>query len=215
MKTIRNSKGFAIIPVIILLAIVGVLIITFFTLYGYANSLRTEDVNWSTQLNAQYLSNQNYLSNYISGFYEQLGLVKYKSEKMDQILLNYAKARGEKGAVSQAFLAAVVEAVPDIKGLNIADKMLAYVQAGREGYRAVQDKLLDMLRGYDKWRGDGYVQSWIITNVIGAPSERLEARVGDKTLRGKEARDRMYVIVLTSDTKKAYETGTMEPLKVQ
>lgn len=214
MKAMRDPKGFTIVGGVVVAFLVALVIIGF-TLYGYANSLRTEDVNWSTQLNAQYLSNQNYLSAYISGFYEQLGLVKYKSEKMDQILLNYAKARGEKGAVGQAFLAAVVEAVPDLKGLNIADKMLAYVQAGREGYRAVQDKLLDILKGYDAWRQDGYVQSWIIANVIGAPSERLEARIGDKVWRGKEAREKMYTVVLTSDTKKAYETGTMEPLKVQ
>lgn len=215
MKAIRNSKGIVAIALVIALSLFATLVGLGLVLYGYANSLRTDDVNWSTQLNAQYLSNQNYLSNYVSGFYEQLGLVKYKSEKMNQILLDYAKARGEKGAVGQAFLAAVVEAVPDIKGLNIADKMLVYVQAGREGYRAVQDKLLDMLKSYDAWRQDGYIQSWIIANVIGAPSERLEARIGDKVLRGKEARDKMYTIVLTSDTKKAYETGTMEPLKVQ
>ncbi len=214
MKTSRNPKGFTVVGGVIL-ALLVVLVGAGLALYGYANALRSEDVNWSTQLNAQYLSNQNYLSAYVSGFYEQLGLVKYKSEKMNEILLNYAKARGEKGAVSQAFLAAVVEAVPDLKGLNIADKMLAYVQSGREGYRATQDKLLDMLRSYDKWREDGYVQSWIIANVIGAPSERLEARIGAMVYRGKEAREKMYVIVLASDAKKAYETGTMEPLQVK
>ncbi len=214
MKTSRNPKGFTVVGGVIL-ALLVVLVGAGLALYGYANALRSEDVNWSTQLNAQYLSNQNYLSAYVSGFYEQLGLVKYKSEKMNEILLNYAKARGEKGAVSQAFLAAVVEAVPDLKGLNIADKMLAYVQSGREGYRATQDKLLDMLRSYDKWREDGYVQSWIIANVIGAPSERLEARIGAMVYRGKEAREKMYVIVLASDAKKAYGTGTMEPLQVK
>lgn len=214
MKATRNPKGITVIGGI-LLALLAVLIGTGLALYGYANSLRSQDVSWSTQLNAQYLSNQNYLSNYVSGFYEQLGLVKYKSEKLDQVLLDYAKSRGEKGSVGQAFLVAVVEAVPDLKGLNIADKMLAYVQAGREGYRATQDKLLDMLKGYDAWRQDGYVQSWIIANVIGAPSDRLEARIGTTVYRGKEARDKMYTIVLTSDTKKAYESGTMEPLKVK
>lgn len=215
MKTTRNPKGTITIAAVVVLALLATLFFFGSGLYGYANGLRSQDVSWSTQLNAQYLANQNYLSNYVSGFYEQLGLVKYKSEKMDQILLDYAKARGEKGAVGQAFLAAVVEAVPNLKGLNIADKMLAYVQAGREGYRATQDKLLDMLRGFDRWREDGYIQSWVIANVVGAPSERLEARIGEKVWRGKEAREKMYIIVLTSDTKKAYETGTMEPLKVQ
>ena len=214
MKAAKNPQGFTIVGGVVLALLVAAAGAGL-ALYGYANALRSQDVSWSTQLNAQYLANQNYLSNYVSGFYEQLGLVKYKSEKLDQVLLNYAKARGEKGAVGQAFLAAVVEAVPDLKGLNIADKMLAYVQAGREGYRATQDKLLDMLKGYDAWREDGYVQSLIVAKVIGVPSERLEARIGDKVWRGKEAREKMYTIVLTSDTKKAYETGTMEPLQVK
>lgn len=213
MKT-RNPKGFTVFGGVIL-ALIAVLVVGGISLYGYANSLRSEDINWARQLNPQYQSCQNNLSNYTAGFYEQLGLVKYKSEKMDQILLNYAKARGEKGAVGQAFLAAVVEAVPDLKGLNIADKMLAYVQAGREGYRGCQDKLLDMLNSYKKWLEDGYIQSLIIAKVIGAPNDRLEARIGEKVWRGKEAMERMLIIVLTSDTKKAYETGTMEPLQVK
>ena len=55
----------------------------------------------------------------------------------------------------------------------------------------------------------------IVGDVLGVPSERLEARIGANVYKGKVARDKMYTLVLASDARKAYETGTMEPLKVQ
>lgn len=188
------------------------------SLYAYANGLRTESVAFETQLNAQYLSNQNELSAYVSGFYEQMGVVKYKSEALDKILTDYAKGRnfGADGSPSSAgFVNAVVEAVPDLAGLNIADRMMDYVQSGRTSYKNVQDKLLDMLRGYDRWRAEGFVQSYIIKNFLGVPTERLEARIGTTVKRGTEARDQMYLIVLAPQAAAAYTSGTLDPLTVK
>jgi hypothetical protein len=71
-----------------------------------------------------------------------------------------------------------------------------------------------MLRSYDNWRNTGIVQSWIIANVLGYPSQRLEARIGTSVTRGAAARDQMYLIVTTADTQKAYQTGTMDPLQI-
>jgi len=204
------SKGL-VVSIVLLVTITGVAV----GIYGYMNSLRSESVLQETALNAQYLANQNYLSFYISGFYEQLGIVKYKSDKLNEILVDYAKGRsfGKAGQSDQAaFINAVVEAVPDLKGLDIADKMMDYVTAGREGYRAVQDKLLDMLKRYDAWRQDGYIQSWIIEHIVGVPSNRLQARIGDDVVEGEEARKYMYRIVLASQAKDAYKSGIMEPL---
>lgn len=200
---------------IIGLSILGVLLVFSLSFYGYVNGLRTEAVQKEAALTAQYLSNQNYLSAYVSGFYEQLGIVKYKSEKLDAILLDYAKGRSFGGeAKSGGFINAVHEAVPDLKGLDIADRMMDYVAGGRAGYRATQDKLLDMLRAYDAWRNDGFVQSGIVSGILHVPSERLEARIGSDVVHGADARNKMYQIVLASDAKAAYQTGTMEPLKV-
>lgn len=198
--------------------LLGVVLISAIGLYSYANSLRTQSIAFETQLNAQYLSNQNNLSTYVSGFYEQLGIVKYKSEKLNSILTDYAKGRnfGTGNSPSgPAFINAVHEAVPELKGLDIADRMIDYVQSGRESYKTVQDKLLDMLRSYDRWRNDGYVQSCIIRDFIGVPSERLEARLGTTVTRGQVALDRMYVIVLAEPAADAYTTGKMNPLEVK
>jgi hypothetical protein len=213
----KNEHGGAgLIVLVVLAAMVAVMAFTVAGAYGYVNGLRSEGVEREAQLTTQYLSNQNYLSAYVSGFYEQVGVANLKSEKMDQILLDAVKGRYEDNggfAPNGAFFSGIMEAYPDLKGLDVYDKIMNYVSAGREGYRAIQEKLLDMVRAYDVYRNDGYVQSWVIKNIVGVPSERLEARVGDKVARGMDARDRMLMIVLTSDTKKAYETGVMEPLQ--
>ena len=190
------------------------------SIYSYVNGLYSASVSYETQLNVQYLSNQNYLSAYISGFYEKLELVKFQSEKLNQVLLDAVKGRYDKGGfkVGSSFFTVIREAYPEqsLAGLMKSfDKVNNYISAGREGYRAVQDKLLDQLRAYDKWRESGIVQRLIVGDVLGVPSERLEARIGANVYKGKVARDKMYTLVLASDARKAYETGTMEPLKVQ
>lgn len=195
-------------------AVFGVLFLGVCSAYGYVNSVRNEGIGRETQLSAQYTSNQNYLSSYISGFYEQVGVANLKSEKMDQILTDAVKGRYEDGGmnVGSSIFTAIVEAYPDISGLSIYDKMMDYISAGREGYRATQDKLSDQLGQYDNWRGQDAFRQWVVGSILGFPSDFLEARIGTTVYRGKEARDKMWQIVLTSDAKRAYETGEMEPL---
>jgi len=183
--------------------------------YGWFNGLQKDAVTQENALNAQYLDNQNYLSSYISGFYEMVGVANVKSDKMDQILTDAVKGRyGKNGFSAQgAFFSAVKEAYPDLAGLNVFDKITDYVAAKREGYKSMQSKLLDMLRSYDTWRQSGIIRSLLLKNVLQIPSTtRLIARIGTQQWKGQAALDKMYEIVLVSEAKKAYETGEMKPL---
>ncbi|MFZ2193656.1 MAG: hypothetical protein WAV31_05420 [Candidatus Moraniibacteriota bacterium] len=212
----KNETGSAKIVLISLACVFGFILFAVLGVYGYVNGLRSTSISYETQLNAQYLANQNYLSAYISGFYEQIGVGNLKSDKLDKILLDAVKGRYEKEGFSSngALFSAIAEAYPDLSGLNIFDKIVDYIASKREGYRAIQDKLLDMLRSYDAWRQDGFVQSQIVASFLGVPSQRLEARIGDSVLRGSEAREKMWQIVLTQEAKDAYQSGTMAPLSV-
>jgi len=206
------------VGLVITIIIVCVLVFSAISMYSYANTLRNESVGYETQLTAQYLANQAYLSAYIGGFYEQVGIANMKSEKMDKILTDAVKGRYEKsGGFSSngSLFSAIKEAYPDLTGLNIFDKIMDYISSKREGYRADQTKLLDMLRSYDKWREMGIVQSFIIKSILNVPSERLEARIGETVLKGQIARDKMYQIVLTEGTTEAYQKGTMKSLSVK
>lgn len=199
-----------IVAIIILAAIVvgGV------GLYNYYNGLRDESIAFEKPLNAQYLDNQNMLSEFVSGFYEQVGISNLKSEKMDKILKDALTGKfGDEGFKSNgSFISAFQEAGIDLTGLNIYDKIMDYVQAKRPEFKMAQSKLLDMLRAYDTWREQGAIRSWFIAKFIGAPTVRLEARVGSNVYTGAKAREMMYQIVLTDKAVKAFETGKMAPL---
>lgn len=188
--------------------------------YGYINSVRNEGLDWETRLSAQYLDNQNYLSAYISGFYEQVGVAQAQSDVLDQILTDAVKGRydGQNGgfAVNSPMFAAIVEAYPEAGVAELManwGKIQDYISAGREGYRNQQSKLLDMLRGYDLWRTSGFVRSAIV-RAMGFPSEMLRAQVGEMVFTGDYARQKMYQIVLTGQALDAYESGTMDPLSI-
>ena len=187
-----------------------------FSLYGYINSTRSTAVQLENGLNAQYLANQNELSSYQAGFYEQLGVANLKSDKMDKIISDAVKGRYDgkmAPGTGGAFFSAISEAYPEIgTSLDIYDKIVDYVAAKREAYKQAQNKLLDMLRTYDTWRQDGLLRSFVVANVLGVPSDRLEARIGTDVKRGAEARDRMFLIVITEDARDAYQTGTDKPL---
>jgi hypothetical protein len=198
--------------------ILGAFLVLAFSLYSYVNSTRSAGITHETGLNAQYLDNQNELSSFKSSFYEQIGVANLKSDKLDKILEDAVKGRYEgkmEPGTGGAMFSAITEAYPNLQGqLDLYDRIVDFVRAGREAYKQKQSKLLDQLRAYDKWRQDGIVRSFIVRNVLGIPSDALEARIGTTVARGQAARDQMYVIVLTSDTKKAYETGVDEPMKV-
>jgi hypothetical protein len=186
--------------------------------YSYYAGLQQEAVSKETALNAQYLSNQNYLSSYVSGFYEQIGVANLKSDRLNGILLDAVKGRYESSggfSPNGAFFSAIRESYPDLTAnTQIFDRIVDYIQAKREGYRGYQDKLLDMLRDYENWRQAGPVQSRIIRTLVGAPTDALVSRIGTTAKRGKEALDQMWLIVNTESVQKAYETGVMAPLTV-
>jgi hypothetical protein len=169
------------------------------------------------QLSKQYEDNQNELSNYISSFYEQLGVANLKSSKMDTILTNAVQGRyGEDGfKANGAFFAAVKEAYPDLTQLNVYDRIMDHVSSGRTSFKSQQTRLLDLLREYDTWRQQGIVRSQLV-RIVGFPTENLKARVGGATVAtGPLALEKFHQLVLTSSTTEAFTTGKMEPLTVK
>lgn len=206
--------GLIIVAVLVVIASVGGC--------NYANGVRNDGIAFERQISAQYLSNQNELSAFVSGFYERVSVVQAQSDVLDKVLLDAVKGRyddkegGGGLAINSPFFAVMVEAYPEASVAQLMgswNKVQDYIGAGREGYRAKQDKLLDMLQSYDTWRERGFVKS-VAVGMFGFPSHRLEARVGNTKVTGDAARDKMYQIVLAGAALKAYETGTMEPLKV-
>ena len=213
----RMKKSRGLVGVAVLVVVVSLVLLGFSGLYGYLNNVRNTTINLETSLNAQYEDNQNELSNYVSSFYEKFRLAKFKSEKLNQILTDAIKGRYDKEGAGfgkgSPFFSAIVEAYPNLAELSVFDKIVDYVSAGREAFKNKQSKLLDQLRGYENWRKEGLLQNLVIEKAVGYPA--LKARVGKNYVSGAEALEQMHQIVLASEAKKAFESGTMDPLKTE
>lgn len=189
-------------------------------IYGKMNGLRHEGVDRETALTAQYLSNQNELSAFISTFHEQVGIADRNAAQLNTVLEDAVKGRYDDTGLQAGLpgegnelISAMVEAYPDLAGLSDQyATILDTISAGREAYKNKQDRLLDMLRAYDRWRNEGIISS-ILIDISGFPSGSLRAQVGENFVTGQDALDEMYQIVLTSAAVTAYETGELDPLE--
>lgn len=215
---VRSEKGTVPVLLIIAVVVLGGLFFGGVSFYSYANRVRNELVRQETGLNAQYQDNQNELGNYEVAFYEQTGLANLKSEKMNKIISDAVKGRyeGKDGQPLErgqggAFFSAMVEAYPDLRGqLDVYDKIISFVAAGREAFKAKQSKQLDMIRAYENYRQTGWVRNWFIER-IGYPA--LRAQIGQRVVRGADALAQMELIVTTEATNQSYESGKMKPLQ--
>lgn len=207
---LKNSKA------LVALALVGIVVVSGLILFGKFNSAQKTMVRHENSLNAQYSDCQDNLSNYIAKIKEALGVADRASSALDTVLTDVVKGRYEAGSTANpsggSAFSAIVEAYPDLNGITINyEKVQSAIFAGRDGFKNCNTMLLDKVRAYNTWRQSGLIQSKI-NAMVGAPSDNLEARVGDNVVYGKAALDAIKRLPLTSEAKDAYETGTMDPL---
>lgn len=175
------------------------------------NSVTNTGNQKEAALNAQYLDNQNVLSDCIIKIREVAGVSKAQSESFIQAMNDAVKGRYDgRSAEPGSMFSAVVESYPDLAGLNQAfERAHTTITGCRTDYRNIQSKLLDMLREYDSWRTGS-----LTVRMFGGdrPSDNLVAQIGsDRSRKGRDALDRMYTIVLVKDAKQAYEKGEIAP----
>ena len=198
------------------------LIVVLVSIYGYINGLRNTSIDFETRMSATYQANQVELDSYVKSVTEAVGVANLKSAKLNQIFADavrgrYGDSRDEiKNGQGGQFMSAVVEAYPDLKGqLDVYDRIVERVFAGREAFKQRQFYLRDNIRAYEHWLNSGLVQSWVIKNVVGAPTELLEARIGNNVRYGREALSQMKVQVTSKSTSDAFESGEEEGLGTQ
>jgi hypothetical protein len=161
-------------------------------------------------LNAQFVDNENVLSDCITQIRETSGVTKYEADKFEQVLVETAKGRyeGRDNNPGQMF-SAIVEDYPDMSGFDKSFERVFNVMTGcRTNYRLAQSKLVDKLKAFDDWR-----TTTTSGRLFGGgfPNDGLVARVGSNTDRGQEAYDKMYALVLVKDAQDAYNSGTYTP----
>jgi hypothetical protein len=202
--------------IIILIAVVAVLAIGTISFFCSLSSSQKEGNHMEQELSAKYQGAQLELDTYVKKIKESVGIANLKSDKLDQVISDAVKGRYENNSSAQPgrgqLFSAIKEAYPDASGLNIYDRLIDQVNAGREAYKQTQLALRDQLRAYDTWRTDGLIRPIILRNFLGFPTDNLEARIGTTVKHGKDAEDQMKLLVTSSETDQAYQTGHEEPV---
>jgi hypothetical protein len=194
-----------------------VLVIGLVSLVGTYTSVRNEGRRQELALTKQFKDTQVQYGQFRTSIYDQLSIAREKRDAMDKILVDAVTGRyDKKGANNEvdrtAVFSAIKEAYPNLDGLDIYDKIIVQVQAGREAFARNQEQLQDMIRSYDQWRTTGsLLHPWFVEK-LGFPSPLLEARVGPNVYRGVDAYDKMSRIIVGSDTSQIFDSGTDKPL---
>lgn len=204
------------LKLVVPVAVVLVLLIVGVSFYGSVNKTRDQLIVKEKSLNAQYLANQNELSTYILQFKETMGVADAGSDKLNEILSDAISGRYDGNmtpGTGGSMFSAITEAYPDLTATSASyAKVQDLVISGRNAYKNTQNLLLDKIRDYETWTTSGITRSFMVKNLLGAPTDGLRATVGKQTFKGQDALDKMNEIVLSGDAIKSYDTGTMEPL---
>jgi hypothetical protein len=208
LEWMKHNKGlvYGLIAGVLVFVVVGSI---FIVKIGIDNTGNSKEV----ALNAQYLDNQNYLSDCVVRIRETAGVAKGETAAFDTVITNAVMGRYETGSTAQvgqgALFSAIVEAYPDLNTLGgTFDKLLVVINGCRTDYRGKQTQLLSLIKDYDTWR-IGSLTNRLLAG--GFPSENLQARVGEKVTTGSAALAQMNTIILVQDAENAYETGTLTP----
>jgi hypothetical protein len=183
--------------------------------YGKVNNFRGQVIARETALSAHYQNDQNQLSSYVLGFSEQTGIADRQAQQLRTILTDAVKGRYD-GKLSAAqvgqgtLFSAISEAYPNID-LKSYDKIVDYIQKSREEFRQKQESLLADVAGYENLLYGDLINN-LLTNILGAPTRQLQARIGKNVFYGEAALAQIKTIVTDSTTSQAFEDGEMKPL---
>lgn len=186
-------------------------------------------------MNAQYQANQAELDAFVKKVNEEFQVAGVKRDALDKVLSDAVKGRYDNtnatpatpngNVQSKSLISALQEAYPNLGGLDVYDRIVTEISSGRENFKQVQVKLLDMIRDYESYRKHGLTHSFWI-NRVGYPElqanlGRLPASLqcgepvqanGACVLHGKLALAQMHTIVTSGDTSGSFATGQEGPL---
>lgn len=204
-----SSKGIAMIVGVV------VLVIAALSIFGFYNGVRNEGIQQENTLEQQYQTNQNELSKITLTVKETIGIADKGNTQIDEIIKNAVQGRYD-GAMDAgtggAMFSAIQEAYPDLTA-NTAlwAKVQDAIIAGRQSFANHQRVLSDRVSAYETWMEQGAVKS-VMVDMIGFPSDNLEAWVGDDVYYGRAALERIKKPIVAKEATTAFETGEIAPL---
>jgi hypothetical protein len=208
---VKNHKGLVIGG-----GIIAVLLIMLVSFISSVNTTRNTLITKEQALVGEYKTNQTELSAYTNQVKESLGVANAGNDKVGQILKDAISGRYDgnmQPGTGGSMFSAISEAYPDLTA-NTAmyAKVQDQVVAGRTQFKNSQNKLMDRARDYQTWIQTDFVRSFIVKNILGAPTNELKITIGETTLRGQDALDKLQQPIMSSDAVKSFETGVSDPV---
>lgn len=200
----------------VIIGIVAALVIGLFSWgIGTYTNIRNEGTRTELAITAKYKAMQPSYGQDRLAFTDQLGIAREKRDAMDKILTDAVSGRynqtGSPLVDRNQLISAVVEAYPDLAGLNIYDKIADFVTKMRSDFAQDQAQISEMIRDYNTWRQTGSFLHPTLVGWAGFPSDALEMQANGNVYRGKDALDRMSRPIIGSDTGQIFDTGVDQP----
>ncbi|MBC7999065.1 MAG: hypothetical protein IAF58_14040 [Leptolyngbya sp.] len=178
-------------------------------------TVRNEGTRTELAVTAKYKAMQSSYGQDRLAFTDQIGIAREKRDALDKILTDAVSGRYNKPGSPQVdngkFFSAITEAYPDLKGLDIYDKILDFVGKMRNKFAQDQAQISELIKDYNTWRQTGSFLHPTFVKWAGFPSDALELVVGDKVYRGQEALDKMARPIVGNDTNVIFDSGEDQP----
>lgn len=178
-------------------------------------------VSKENDLSGNYGAFQGSLTELTSGWQEQISFHFANVDAMNTLITDavggrydHKDAQGNStGSIdANLFIQAVAEAYPNVTGItDMANQILTWLRAKREGLRNEQAKLLTQVANYNTWRKQ-FPQSIFLGNL---PSENLYVfKSPTQKVYGQEALDIMSRGIISSAASAAVQSGVLDPMTV-
>jgi hypothetical protein len=182
------------------------------------NAVRSAGVALESQLNAQWLNDENVLSTYMNGFNEMIGTANLDTTQVEKIIVDSVSSQVDlsqwkSNPKASPLYSALIEAYPKLT-LSQYSQVIAYISQGRSAFQTQQSQLLSLLGQYDQWRESGVIIHPAEVAVFGFPSNVLTVTIGGKTLHGAAAEAQMWNIVRNPSVEAEFISGLATPLSV-
>jgi hypothetical protein len=198
------------------IATVAVFTVSSVLWFNGLDGVKSTGVRLETQLNSQWLNDENVLSTYMNGFSEMIGTANLESDKVQKIIVDSVGSQVDLNAWSanptaSPLYSALVQAYPKVS-LEQYQQVIDYIRQGRASFQAQQQKLLTLLSQYDSWREQGLLIHTSEVGFFGFPSNLLTVTVGGHTLHGAAAEEQMWNIVRNPAVEAAFISGVDTPV---
>lgn len=195
---------------------VGILVFTITGITSYVN-VRNTGNDLELGLTEQFKRVQINYGQFRLKIHDELGIAREKRDAIDKILGDavagrYNQQGSDTNVDREALFSAIKEAYPDLSGLDIYDRIIDDIQAGRTRFAAEQVQLADQVRRYNSWRKTGGLFHPLFVSWLGFPSDLLEVQIGSKTLTGAAALQKMNIVIVGGDTVEIFDTGFDKPI---